>query len=138
MDIQHPPSKALNEFGAENAHVTGENHQIRVVSIDGVGQCGVKRRTVVRKHVLRNSLGPISTISALLIAGLLVSSAVVETAFGLNGIGSLLVQSVDKLDFPIVQAIVLLVVAVFVIINAIVDLLQPLIDPRTAAGVSAR
>lgn len=99
---------------------------------------GIKRSIVVRKHVLRNAMGPISTISALLIAGLLVSSAVVETAFGLNGIGSLLVQAVDKLDFPIVQAIVLLVVAVFVIINAIVDLLQPLIDPRTAAGVSAR
>ena len=80
----------------------------------------------------------VAIFSALLIAGLLVSSAVVETAFGLNGIGSLLVQSVDKLDFPIVQAIVLLVVAVFVVINAVVDLLQPLIDPRTAAGVSAR
>ncbi len=65
-------------------------------------------------------------------------SAVVETAFGLDGIGSLLVQSVDKLDFPVVQAIVLLVVAAFVVINVVVDLIYPLIDPRVAAGESAR
>ena len=66
------------------------------------------------------------------------SSAVVETAFGLDGIGSLLVQAVDKLDFPVVQALVLVVVAVFVIINTAIDLLYPLIDPRVAAGEAAR
>ena len=67
--------------------------------------------------MLRNALGPILTITGLLVAGLLVSSAVVESAFGLNGIGSLLVQSVDKQDFAIVQAIVLLVVFAFVVVN---------------------
>ena len=60
---------------------------------------GVTSGSVVRRHVLRNALGPILTISGLLVAGLLVASAIVETAFGLNGIGSLLVQSVDKQDF---------------------------------------
>ncbi len=99
---------------------------------------GIPYRTVVRRHVLRNALGPISTISGLLVAGLLVSSAVVETAFGLDGIGSLLVQAVDKLDFPVVQALVLIVVAVFVVINTVIDLLYPLIDPRVVAGDAAR
>jgi peptide/nickel transport system permease protein len=99
---------------------------------------GLPRRTVVRRHVLRNALGPITTISGLLVAGLLVSSAVVESAFGLNGIGDLLVQSVDKGDFPVVQAIVLLVVAAFVFVNLVVDLLAPVIDPRTTAGTAAR
>ena len=99
---------------------------------------GLPRRTVVRRHVLRNALGPISTITGLLIAGLLVSSAVVESAFGLSGLGSLLVQSVDKGDFPVVQAIVLIVVSTFVVANLVVDLLQPLIDPRTLAGTAAR
>jgi len=99
---------------------------------------GLARRTVVRRHVLRNAGGPILTISGLLVAGLLVSSAVVETAFGLDGIGSLLVASVDKLDFPVVQALVLLVVAAFVIINFVVDLAYPLIDPRVKAGDAAR
>lgn len=99
---------------------------------------GMPRRTVVRRHVLRNALGPIATISGLLVAGLLVSSAIVESAFGLNGLGSLLVQSVDKGDFPVVQAIVLIVVTAFVVVNLVVDLLQPLIDPRSLAGTAAR
>jgi peptide/nickel transport system permease protein len=99
---------------------------------------GVAKGTVVRRHVLRNALGPILTITGLLVAGLLVASAVVESAFSLDGLGSLLVQSVDKQDFAIVQAIVLIVVFAFVVINTLVDLLYPLIDPRAAAGSSAR
>ncbi|MFD5623462.1 ABC transporter permease [Streptomyces yangpuensis] len=99
---------------------------------------GTPRRTVIRRHVLRNALGPIVTVSALLVSGMLVSTAIVETAFGMSGVGSLLVQSVDQLDFQVVQAIVLLVVAAFVVVNALVDLLHPLIDPRTTAAGSAR
>ena len=99
---------------------------------------GLARRTVVRRHVFRNAIGPILTVSGLLVAGLLVASSIVEAAFGLAGIGSLLVQSVDRLDFPVVQAIVLLVVAAFVAVNAIIDILEPWIDPRSAAGAGAR
>ncbi|MFE6736648.1 ABC transporter permease [Microbacterium sp. NPDC057650] len=99
---------------------------------------GLKRWDVVRRHVLRNSLWPILTVSGVLVAGLIVASSIVEAAFGLAGIGSLLVQSVDRLDFPVVQAIVLLVVTAFVVMNAIVDILEPLIDPRSAAGAGAR
>lgn len=117
-------SSMLDELGREHVEVAVSR--------------GIPYRTVVRRHVLRNALGPISTISGLLVAGLLVSSAVVETAFGLDGIGSLLVQAVDKLDFPVVQALVLIVVAVFVVINTVIDLLYPLIDPRVVAGDAAR
>ncbi|MFD9368837.1 ABC transporter permease [Streptomyces sp. NPDC060020] len=99
---------------------------------------GTPRRTVIRRHVLRNALGPIVTVSGLLVSGMLVSTAIVETAFGMSGVGSLLVQSVDQLDFQVVQAIVLLVVAAFVVVNALVDLVHPLIDPRMAAAGSAR
>lgn len=99
---------------------------------------GVTEVAVVFRHVLRNSLGPIMTVSGLLVAGLLVSSAIVEQAFGLAGMGSLLVSSVDRLDFPVVQAIVLIVVTAFVAINTIVDLLGPVIDPRLKAGEGAR
>jgi peptide/nickel transport system permease protein len=45
---------------------------------------------------------------------------------------------VDRLDFPVVQAIVLFVVAAFVVVNAVIDVLEPWIDPRTAAGAGAR
>jgi peptide/nickel transport system permease protein len=99
---------------------------------------GLARRTVVRRHVFRNAIGPILTVSGLLVAGLLVASSIVEAAFGLAGIGSLLVQSVDRLDFPVVQAIVLFVVFAFVVVNAIIDVLEPWIDPRSAAGAGAR
>ncbi|GAA1946043.1 ABC transporter permease [Agromyces allii] len=99
---------------------------------------GLKRGTVIRRHVFRNALGPILTVSGVLVAGLLVASTIVEAAFGLAGIGSLLVQSVDRLDFPVVQAIVMLVVTAFVVVNAIIDILEPVIDPRSAAGAAAR
>ncbi|OZB83789.1 ABC transporter permease [Microbacterium sp. 13-71-7] len=99
---------------------------------------GIPRIAVVRRHVLRNALGPILTVSGPLVAGLIVASSIVEQAFGLSGIGSLLVGSVDRLDFPVVQAIVLLVVTAFVLVNAIIDILEPWIDPRSAAGAGAR
>ncbi|MFJ2353493.1 ABC transporter permease [Glutamicibacter sp. NPDC087673] len=99
---------------------------------------GITPVAVVIRHVLRNALGPILTVSGLLVAGLLVSSAIVEQAFGLAGLGSLLVSSVDRLDFPVVQAIVLIVVTAFVAINTLVDLLGPVIDPRLKGGEGAR
>ncbi|MGL4257359.1 MAG: ABC transporter permease [Microbacterium sp.] len=99
---------------------------------------GLRRPVVVRRHVFRNALWPILTVSGILVAGLLVASSIVESAFGIAGIGSLLVQSVDRLDYPVVQAIVLLIVTAFVLVNAVIDVLEPLIDPRTAAGAGAR
>ncbi|WP_308466353.1 ABC transporter permease [Rathayibacter soli] len=99
---------------------------------------GLGRFTVIRRHVFRNAIGPIVTVSGMLIAGLLVATTIVESAFGISGIGSLLVQSVNRLDFPVVQAIVLLVVTSFIVVNAIVDLLEPVIDPRAAAGEGGR
>ncbi|MFF2272608.1 ABC transporter permease [Agromyces sp. NPDC058136] len=99
---------------------------------------GLKRGTVIRRHVFRNALGPILTVSGILVAGLLVASTIVEAAFGLAGMGSLLVQSVDRLDFPVVQAIVMFVVTAFVVVNAIIDIAEPWIDPRSAAGAGAR
>ncbi|WP_433171112.1 ABC transporter permease [Actinoallomurus sp. CA-150999] len=101
--------------------------------VEVVRSRGLPEATVIRRHVLRNALGPIVTVSGLLVSGLLVSTTIVETAFGMSGIGSLLVQSVEKMDFPVVQAIVLLVVGAFVVVNTLVDLLYPLIDPRVRA-----
>jgi peptide/nickel transport system permease protein len=117
-------SSMLDELGREHVEVAISR--------------GMTKRSVIRRHVLRNALGPILTITGLLVAGLLVASAVVETAFSLNGMGSLLVQSVDKQDFAIVQAIVLLVVFAFVVVNTVVDIAYPFIDPRVKAGRSAR
>lgn len=94
---------------------------------------GVPRRTVMRKHVVRNSLAPILTVIALLFASLFIGTAVVETAFGIDGIGSLLVQSVARRDLPVVQGIALIAVTLFVVTSTAVDLLLPSIDPRLRA-----
>lgn len=91
---------------------------------------GVPGRDVVRRHVWRNALGPIATVTGTVVAGLLVATSIVETAFGLSGVGQLLVGSVTVKDFPVVQAVSLLVVLAFVSVNLLVDLLYPLIDPR--------
>jgi len=95
---------------------------------------GVPRRTVLRRHVLRNGMIPITTVTALSVVGLVATSVVVEQAFGLNGIGSLLVQSVQTHDFAVVQAICLIYVAVVVVVSSLVDLSYTFLDPRVRGG----
>ncbi len=114
------------------------NEQLLREHVEVATSRGLTRGSVVARHVLRNALGPILTVSGVLVAGLLVSSAIIERTFGLSGIGQLLVQSIDRLDFGVVQAIVMVVVAAFVLVNTVVDLVQPLIDPRIAAGTESR
>ncbi|MDX6741372.1 ABC transporter permease [Actinocorallia sp. A-T 12471] len=95
---------------------------------------GVGRSAVIRRHVVRNALTPLLTVAGVLVAGLFVGTAVVESAFGLDGVGSLLVASVSRRDFPVVQGVALIAVVLFVAVNTLVDLLVPLIDPRVKAG----
>ncbi|MQY09442.1 ABC transporter permease [Actinomadura macrotermitis] len=95
---------------------------------------GAGGAAVIRRHVVRNALGPLLTVAGLLVASLFVGSAVVETAFGLDGVGSLLVSSVSRQDFPVVQGIALIAVLLFVTVNTLVDLALPFIDPRVTVG----
>lgn len=96
---------------------------------------GLKESYVVRRHVLRNAMIPITTVSAMVIVGLVSVSVVVEQAFGLNGLGSLLVSSVQTHDFAVVQAICLLYVTAVVAVSTLVDISYTLLDPRVAGGV---
>ncbi|GAA3877250.1 ABC transporter permease [Leifsonia kafniensis] len=91
---------------------------------------GVPGSLVLRRHVIRNSMLPVSTIVGVHIAGLIAGSFVVEYAFTLDGIGTLLVNAVQKKDFAVVQAIAIIMVAAFGVINLLVDLLYASIDPR--------
>jgi len=91
---------------------------------------GIPAPLIVRRHVFRNALIPITTVAGLTVAGLIAGAVVVEQAFGLNGMGSFLVQAASQKDFAVVQAIALLLVATFVIVNAVVDLVNGLLDPR--------
>jgi peptide/nickel transport system permease protein len=98
---------------------------------------GIPWPLVVRRHVLRNASIPITTVVGITITSLFALSAVVEQAFNLNGIGAALVQAALSKDFAVVQGISLVLVAAFVIANALVDLLYAVLDPRVAVGSRA-
>jgi peptide/nickel transport system permease protein len=99
---------------------------------------GIPPRQIVRRHILRNAAIPITTVSGITIASLIAVAAVVETAFSLNGLGAYLVQSAASKDLAVVQGISLVLVTAFVIINAIVDVLYAVLDPRVALGSRAQ
>jgi len=92
----------------------------------------------VGRHILRNAAIPITTVSGITIASLIAVAAVVETAFSLNGLGAYLVQAAASKDLAVVQGISLVLVAAFVLINAIVDLLYAVLDPRVSLGSRAQ
>ncbi len=94
---------------------------------------GLPSALVFRRHVLRNASLPIVTVSGLTIAGLIAGSIVVETAFGIGGIGSLLVQSVSAKDYNVVLAISLILVVAFVLATTLSDLAHLALDPRLRA-----
>ena len=99
---------------------------------------GIPARQLIRRHVLRNAAIPITTITGITIASLIALDAVIETAFSLNGLGAYLVQSAQSKDLAVVQGISLVLVAAFVVINALVDLLYAALDPRVALGSRAQ
>lgn len=98
---------------------------------------GFSGKRVIWGHAFRGAIVPVVTLAGLVISGLLVTTTVIETVFGLNGIGSLLVQAVNVKDFPVVQAIVLIIVSVFVLSNLIVDLIYPKLEPRALVRAEA-
>jgi peptide/nickel transport system permease protein len=91
---------------------------------------GMGEFRVVMKHAFKNALIPVLTVIGIT-AALLVSGAVVtETVFGLPGIGSLVVSAVLRRDYPVIQGALLIIAALYVLINFLIDMLYLLIDPR--------
>ena len=91
---------------------------------------GLRDTTVVVRHALRNALLPVITVVSLEFAFLIGGLVVTEQVFNLNGIGKLLVDAVAHRDYPLIQALVLLLSAVFVLVNFAVDMLYVVLDPR--------
>jgi peptide/nickel transport system permease protein len=91
---------------------------------------GVPRRTVLRKHALRNALIPVVTVVGFEVGVLIGGAAVVEIIFGLPGVGYTLLNAIFNRDYPVIQTATLLIAAVFVVVNMVVDLLYGLLDPR--------
>jgi peptide/nickel transport system permease protein len=91
---------------------------------------GVGRKTVISKHALRNALIPVVTIIGFEIGVLIGGAAIIETIFGLPGVGYVLLQAIFGRDYPVIQAMTLLIAFTFIFANLLVDLLYGVLDPR--------
>jgi len=100
---------------------------------------GGSRAGVLWRHVARNALLPVLTVAGLLLGELIAGALITETVFGLNGLGQLTQQAVNNQDVAVLQAVVMISALSFVLINLLVDLIYPLLDPRLQSirGVTA-
>ena len=95
---------------------------------------GLSERTVIVRHALRAALLPIITIVGLQMGSLLAGTVITETIFSWDGIGRLLVESIEKRDYPVTQACVLVIALSYVLVNAATDILYKFADPRVRAA----
>ncbi|MBQ1012454.1 ABC transporter permease [Micromonospora sp. M51] len=91
---------------------------------------GLRPRAVITRHALRNSLIVVVTVVGLQLGGLISGAVVTEQIFGLPGFGKMTIDAVFQRDYPVIQAVVLLTAAAYIVINLFVDLLYSVIDPR--------
>jgi peptide/nickel transport system permease protein len=91
---------------------------------------GLPGSKVLSRHVLPNAALPVITIAGIQVAGLLGGTVIVETIFGLPGIGRYIYESISNRDYPVVQGVTLVMATIFVLVSVIVDILYAVIDPR--------
>lgn len=91
---------------------------------------GLPRRTIINKHVLRNALLPTITVIAISVGWLISGIIVIENVFNYPGLGRLLVFAIDRRDLPLIQAITMVTVVIFVVANLVADLLYAYLNPR--------
>ena len=91
---------------------------------------GLSETVVVRRHMLKNALIPVVTLAGIVAGYLLGGSIVVEQVFAIPGVGRLGLQAIVQRDYPVLQAVVLLVTCLFVLVNLVVDVLYVFLDPR--------
>ncbi len=91
---------------------------------------GLSERVVIFRHALRAALLPIVTIVGLQMGSLLAGTVITETIFSWDGVGRLLVESIEKRDYPVTQACVLAIALSYVVINLLTDITYRVVDPR--------
>ncbi len=109
------------------------NSVLEIMKLDYVRTAtskGLKKTTILFRHVLRNALNPVITVISGWFASLLAGAGFVEYIFGWNGIGKEIVDALNKLDLPVVMGSVLFIAFLFVLVNILVDLMYRLLDPR--------
>lgn len=91
---------------------------------------GMGSGNVVMRHAFHNAVIPVLTVSTLLFGGCIANAVLVEEVFSLPGLGSALITAIQNSNYPIIQALILVLTAIFAILNLIVDILYVAIDPR--------
>ncbi|UOA29740.1 ABC transporter permease [Pseudosulfitobacter sp. DSM 107133] len=91
---------------------------------------GLRPHSVIFKHALRNAVVPLVAVAAVQLGAALGGSVVIESVFRLNGVGFLAWESITRADFPVVQAIVLILSCVYIFLTLVADVLNAILDPR--------
>ena len=99
---------------------------------------GLPQKTVIWKHAFKNALVPLITVCGIQIGSMLVGAVLVESVFSLAGLGGLLVSAVQTSNYPVTQAITMLMVFIFLLISTVTDILYAVIDPRIRTGKGGR
>lgn len=94
---------------------------------------GLPARRVLTRHVIPNAALPIITIAGIQIAGLLGGTVIVETIFGLPGVGRYIYEAIANRDYPVVQSVTLVIATLFCLVSLFVDILYAVLDPRLRA-----
>ena len=95
---------------------------------------GLKHRLVVLRHVVRNGLIPVITILGPALAGLITGTIIIESVFGVPGMGYLFIQSITARDYPVIMGTTLFYAFLVVVGNMVVDITYGLVDPRIRVG----
>jgi peptide/nickel transport system permease protein len=109
---------------------------LRLQCVTSARARGLDEWQIFVHHVIPNATLPLVTIAPLLVGAMIASGAVVESVFGWPGIGRLIVDSVAQRDLAVLQVIVMLIAAVMIVTNLIVDLAYSRLDPRTTVAVA--
>jgi ABC-type dipeptide/oligopeptide/nickel transport system permease component len=119
-------------FSANVTRITRSN-MLEVLNQDFVRTArakGLVEHVIVSRHALRNALIPVLTLSGLQLAGLLGGTVVLESIFGLPGLGQGIVLAANSRDYPVIQTLAMLLVFMMLCLNLLVDLCYAAIDPR--------
>jgi peptide/nickel transport system permease protein len=95
---------------------------------------GTPFRQIVMTHCFKNTLIPVITVAGVQIGAMVIGAVLVENVFALGGIGALLIEGIQASDYPVVQSIMLFLVALFLVLNLAVDIVYFIIDPRIRAS----
>lgn len=127
------PSLSLGMQVAAGFMRIGRSSMLDVLQSDFIRTAkskGLKDRTIIVVHALRNAMIPILTQMGTSFGGLLGGAMVTEQVFAINGIGSYLINAINQRNYTAVQSTVLIIAFMFVVVNLIVDLLYCVVDPR--------